>query len=130
MHIKQFFEWIGLKKKLHLSEQQIPFVSEGQVWWASLGENVGFEINGKSNLFTRPVIILKKLSNRFYFVLPLTTKLRNGNWYINCHLKGKAQIACLHQARAIDYRRLYSKLGRLDDLEYKKIKEGFLNLYA
>ncbi len=129
MRVKRFLEWIGLKEKLHLSLQQAPYVSEGQVWWASLGENIGFEIDGKSNQFTRPVIIFKKLSNGFYFVIPLTSRFRLGSWYVSCNLKGMEQIACLHQVRAIDYRRLYSKLGRLDDLEYKKVKEGFVRLY-
>lgn len=40
MHIKRFLEWIGLKEKLHTSSQAIPHVSEGQIWWASLGENI------------------------------------------------------------------------------------------
>lgn len=74
MHLKNFLEWIGFKEKLHFSNQKIPHVSEGQIWWTSIGENIGFEMNGKSRLFTRPVIIFKKLSNMFYFVIPLTTK--------------------------------------------------------
>ncbi len=38
-------------------------------------------------------------------------------------------IACLHQARTMDYRRLSSKLGELDETDFKKVKEGFKNLY-
>ncbi len=130
MHIKQFLKWISLKKKLHLSSQKTPYVSEGQIWWASLGENVGFEINGKSDRFTRPVIILKKLSNSFYLIIPTTTQKRSGNWYVNFKLKGLEEFACLHQIRTVDYRRLYSKLGRLDDVDFRKVKEGFLKLYS
>ncbi|MFA5792276.1 MAG: type II toxin-antitoxin system PemK/MazF family toxin [Candidatus Gracilibacteria bacterium] len=129
MHIKQFLEWIGLKEKLHFNNQKIPHVSEGQIWWASIGENIGFEINGKSELFTRPVIIFKKLSNMFYFVVPLTTKVHTGSWYVNYRHQGKLVTACLNQARPIDYRRLRSKIGCLDDEDYSKVKNGFTKLY-
>ena len=46
--MKRFLEWIGLKEKLHHAKHRAPLVSERDVWWASIGENVGSEINGKS----------------------------------------------------------------------------------
>jgi len=55
--LKRFSEWFGLKMKLHDRQQTPPLVSEREIWWASVGENVGSEINGKSALFSRPVII-------------------------------------------------------------------------
>ena len=61
--LKRFSEWFGLKKKLHERQQTPPLISEREVWWASVGENVGSEVNGKSALFSRPVIIYKKLSD-------------------------------------------------------------------
>lgn len=60
MHIKRFFEWISLKKSLDSIIIDPPYVSDGEMWWASLGHNVGSEIDGKSRLFSRPVIIFKK----------------------------------------------------------------------
>ena len=71
--LKRFSEWLGLKEKLHERHQTPPLVSEREIWWASVGENVGSEINGKSALFSRPVIIYKKLSHGFYFVIPTTS---------------------------------------------------------
>ena len=58
--IKRFLEWIGLKEKLHNTEYVPPFFKEGEIWWCHLGENVGTEMNGKGDFFTRPVLILKK----------------------------------------------------------------------
>lgn len=129
MDIKRFFEWIGLKKKLHYEPQDIPLVREGELWWASLGENIGFEMNGKSKDFTRPVFIYKKLTDTFYFVIPTSTQLRHGSWYVSFKLKQVMETACLQQARTIDYRRLHSKLGEVSDLELQKIREGFRKLY-
>jgi len=129
MFQKQFFKWIGLKEKLHFKQHKPPHVSKGEIWWASIGENVGSEINGKSHLFSRPVIIYRKLSHGFYLVIPTTSQLKAGSWYINFKHHGKDMIACLHQIRTIDYRRLYSKLGRLDDNDFDHVRNGFMNLY-
>lgn len=37
------------------------------------GENVGSEMNGKSDLFSRPALILKKLLASFFLVAPTTS---------------------------------------------------------
>ena len=63
--MKRFLEWIGLKERLHNAVHRPPLVSEGDMWWVSFGENVGSEINGKSDKFTRPAIILKSLRGDF-----------------------------------------------------------------
>jgi len=129
MYIKRFLEWVGLKERLHSKICKAPYVSEGEVWWASIGENVGSEINGKSQLFTRPVIIFKKLTHSYYFVIPATTKEKSGSWYVPYDQGGVKANACLHHARSIDYRRLFSRLGELEASDLAKIKEGLKKLY-
>ena len=76
--VNRSFEWIGLKQKLHQSEHKPPFVSERDLWWASLGENVGSEVNGKSDRFSRPVLIMRKLAHGFYLVAPPRPESRRG----------------------------------------------------
>jgi mRNA interferase MazF len=127
--MKNFPGWLRLKSRLHEAGHTPPHVSEGDIWWASVGENVGSEINGKSDLFSRPVIILKKLSHGLYFVAPTTTQDRTGTWFVAIRQNAKQMVACLHQARAVDYRRLSSKLGTVDDEDFARVKDGFRNLY-
>lgn len=127
--MKDFVNWMKLKRKLDLYNHKPPYVSEGDIWGASVGENVGFEIGGKSKLFSRPVIIFKKLSHGLYFVIPTSTKQKEGSWYVSFIHKDIKATASLHQARNIDYRRLYGKLGTLDDNDLENIKTGFCNLY-
>jgi mRNA interferase MazF len=127
--MKRFLAWFSLKQQLHEISTQPPLVSERDIWWASIGENVGSEINGKSALFSRPVIVLKKLSHTFYFVIPTTTQAKDGSWYVPFRQHGKHMAACLHQARAIDYRRLSSRLGAIDGDDFTNIKDGFRRLY-
>lgn len=126
---KRFGEWINLKESLNKQINRPPFVSEGDVWWISIGENVGSEINGKDILFSRPAVIFKKLAHGFYFVIPTTTKQRKGTWYIGFKHQSICMAACLHQARAVDYQRLSSKFGTLDNEGFTRIKKGFQELY-
>jgi hypothetical protein len=42
--MKRFLAWLGLKQQLHEISTQPPLVSERDIWWASIGENVGSEI--------------------------------------------------------------------------------------
>ena len=127
--MKDFDTWCKKKKSLDALTHKAPFVSEHEIWWASIGENVGSEIGGKSALFSRPVIIFKKLAHGFYFVIPTTTQSKTGSWYVTFRYRGKDMTACLQQSRAIDHRRLSSKLGTLDDGDFVKIVNGFNELY-
>ncbi len=127
--IKRFLEWIRLKEKLHNIETKPPLVSERDVWWISFGDNVGSEINGKSDLFSRPGIILKKLSRDLYLVAPTTSKEKEGSWYAPIYHNSRMTYVCLHQIKTIDSRRLSSKLFRLDQDNFLKVKRAFWALY-
>jgi mRNA interferase MazF len=127
--MKQFLAWIGLKEQLHYTDHRPPLVSERDIWWASLGENVGSEMNGKSGRFSRPVLVLKKLAHGFFLVAPTTTQPHKGTWYVPVRLQGDDEYVCLNQIRTIDYRRLYSKLGQIDTDNFERVREGFWRLY-
>jgi len=127
--IKRFLEWIKLKEKLHDAQKGPPLVKERDLWWISFGENVGSEINGKSGLFSRPGVVIKKLSRGFYLVAPTTSQKKEGTWHVPIRQEGRAVYVCLHQIRTIDYRRLSSRLGVVDEEDFKRIKEAFSVLY-
>lgn len=126
---KKFSEWIDVKEKLHEKNMNVPYVNQGDIWWASVGENIGQEVNGKNKEFSRPIIILKKLAFGFYFVIPVTTRPKYGTWYVPFYYNKRSMIACLHQSRAMDYRRLWSRMGELDSDDFSRIKAGFKRLY-
>ena len=82
--IKRFLEWMKLKMKIHERAHCPPHVSEGDIWWVNIGDNVGQEINGKGKNFARPVYIYQKLSSDFYLVLrPLSINKEVG-MYPSC----------------------------------------------
>ncbi len=128
--IKKFLEWIGIKEKLNDVASDAPLVAERDLWWISFGENVGSEMNGKHRLFTRPGIIYKKLSHGFFLVAPTTTKPHAGSWYVEIKQEGVSMYICLHQIRAIDYRRLSTRLGVVDEEDFKRVQDAFRKLYG
>ena len=57
-----FDDWNIIKKDVHSSDKNKSlFFNEKEVWWVTIGINIGLEIYGKGSSFTRPVLILKKL---------------------------------------------------------------------
>jgi len=129
MEEKLFDEWNALKQKRHFSGEFHLF-NEGEIWWASVGENIGVEINGKSDRFSRPVLILKKLSGAGFMAIPLTSQAKSGSWYVKFSFRGKDSFAALSQARVMSVSRLYNRIGRADEEDVRRIKEGFRALYA
>ncbi|MFH1170428.1 MAG: type II toxin-antitoxin system PemK/MazF family toxin [Candidatus Vogelbacteria bacterium] len=127
--LKKFLEWIGLKEKLHNIDNIPPLIKERDLWWISFGENIGSEMNGKSKLFSRPGVVIKKLSRGFLLVAPTTSQKKEGTWYVPIKQEGQDMYVCLHQIRTIDYRRLSNRLGVMDEADFKRVKEAFWRLY-
>jgi mRNA-degrading endonuclease toxin of MazEF toxin-antitoxin module len=127
--MKRFLEWIGVKERLDSGHHAPPYVSERELWWVSFGENIGSEINGKSGKFSRPGLIIKKLAHDSYLIAPCTTQPHQSSRYVKVRLENKDEYICLNQIRTIDYRRLYSRLGKLSDDDFRRVREGFRKLY-
>jgi mRNA interferase MazF len=127
--LKNFLDWFKLKPKLDSHNHKPPFVSEGQIFWCHLGENIGTEISGKSHLYTRPIIIAKKLSRHTFLIIPTSTQIKSGSWFSYFVHNKIEMVACLHQIRVIDYRRLQTLIGEIDSNDFKKIKQDLNNLY-
>jgi len=60
--MKEFDNRNKLKKRLHsASESHNFYISKKEIRFAHLGINIGFEQNGNSEVYSRPVLVLKKL---------------------------------------------------------------------
>ena len=128
MEEKRFEEWMELKEKLHFGGS-VPKVSDGDIWWCGLGENVGVEINGKSSRFSWPVVVMKKLSRYGFMGIPLTSQEKTGTWYAEFEFLGKKEFAAICQARVISVSRLYAKIGQIPKSDLEIIKKAFHELY-
>lgn len=125
---KHFGLWMGLKENLH-SMNRLRVIREGDIWWCAMGENIGVEINGKNEVFSRPVLIFKKLSRYGFMGIPLTSQLHSGTWYTSFNFKDRTEIAVLAQARVMSTARLYKRMGTIPDSDFGVVKRGFAKLY-
>jgi mRNA-degrading endonuclease toxin of MazEF toxin-antitoxin module len=122
-YIKQFNIWNEQKKKLDVSVSKKPlYFKEREVWWISVGVNVGVEIDGKNELFERPVLILRKVSALQFYGLPLTSKDQSGQFYRLVHYgKGSGQV-CLSQLRVFSTKRLLRKIDHIPQEEFDMLQ--------
>lgn len=119
---KHFQEWHTEKRDLH-EDKVRAFFHEREVWFASVGVNIGFEQDGRGNKFLRPVIILKKFNNEVLWCIPLTKNQKRGKYYFSVTLNGEVSTAILSQIRLIDSKRLQYKIGDIATGDFDEIKE-------
>jgi mRNA interferase MazF len=105
-----------------------PLFKEREVFWASIGENVGFEQDGKSKRFNRPVAIVRKFSGGLFWGVPLSTTPKRGRYYLPLTLNGKTSVALLSQVRVLDSLRLNEKIGMLGADDFKALKTELAKL--
>jgi mRNA interferase MazF len=110
---KDFDRWNRIKKRTDaIDELKRPYYREGEVWWVRLGKNIGYEIDGKSREFTRPVIVLKKYNQYSFLAAPLTTAQKPNPYRLPIGIvDGKQAFASLSQLRNIDSKRLVKKIA-------------------
>lgn len=124
---KDFFNWHKLKEKIHYSKRRIVYFKERQIWWVNLGVNVGFEQDGKSKNFERPVLVLKKFNPDVLWILPLTSKKKLGKYYYQIEHKGKFYSVVLSQLRLISSKRIVRMIRKISSEDFKSIKNQIKN---
>ena len=122
--MRWFTAWAALKPKIHFSEESIYF-KERQIWWASIGQNIGSEQNGKHGNFERPVVILKKFNGQMFLGVPVSTKIKEGPYRLSfTNDKGRFS-ANLSQMRVMSSKRLLRLVGSMPTLEYERMLQAY-----
>lgn len=127
---KSLLRWAGIKYNIH-SLRRKRTMHSGELWWVICGENIGSEINGKGDMYLRPVLIYRKLSQAVFMGIPLSAQLwHQGEWFVHFKFHNKEQIAVLSQARVYSMSRLHRRIGALHKGDMHKIHVGFHKLYS
>lgn len=129
-YVKKFDEWNTQKKKVdaHRAQDSL-YVKEREVWWISVGINVGAEIDGKNELFERPVLIFRKVGREQFYGLPLTSKEKSGTFYRLVHYGESAGNVCLSQLRVFSAKRLIRKINVVNEKEFSHLQETFARFF-
>lgn len=108
---KDFDGWNEIKKELEV--RRAPDFRPGDIWWCSIGINVGHEEDGKNQDFERPILIIRKFNKELFWAIPLTSKLKSGEYYHTVKLFGDSRTLILSQMRILSSRRLLRKMHRI-----------------
>ena len=125
---KDFKSWHDEKKKIH-ADGENKLYKKRDIWWCSLGVNVGYEQDGTGDHTGRPVIVLKGFSKHVCLVVPLTTSAKPNKYHISTRVVGDRQeSAIISQIRLIDTKRFVNKVGVLDWKTFNKIRKAVRTL--
>lgn len=129
---KDFDAWNGQKKMTEARE--IPstfFYKDREIWWSSLGVNVGFEMDGKNSNFERPILVVKKINQHQFFGIPLTSKDKEGYFYEKVeYSNGGMGTINLSQIRVLSTKRLLRKIGMVKLGGFKRVKDRFTTYFS
>ena len=124
---KDFNGWHIIKQSLDNSKY-LPSFKEREIWWCSVGVNIGSEIYGKGRGFARPVLILRKFSKYSFLGVPLTSKRKEGDYFYPISFRDVEGSALLNQHRILDCRRLQRHMGYLTINQLNEIRNQLKNL--
>ncbi len=132
--IKDFDGWNTLAKQLE--NVKSPLFNEKlkkylfhprEIWFCSIGTNIGSEICGKNTEYERPVLIIKK-SGRGFVCLPLTSKKpKNPDFYFDISYTDPVNNDFIESYVLItnfvtyDVNRLQRRIRKLNNFEFNHI---------
>lgn len=125
---KDFSAWCEQKEKIQVFGEN-KFYHSRDVWWCSLGTNIGFEQDGTGIKKARPIMIIKGFSKNVCLIIPLTTSQKSNKYYIRIgKVSNKEAVAIISQIRLIDTKRLIKKVGVINKEKFEKIRKAVKNL--
>lgn len=87
----RFIAWTKLKVRIYLKpHEKTVYFDEREIWWDHLGANIGYEQDGKNDNFERPVLVIRKFGKHSMWVLPQTSKPKEGIYYHKYTFDGKS----------------------------------------
>lgn len=125
MEEKDFDTWNQKQKKLD-RQKNYQHPKEGEIWWCSIGMNIGSEVYGKGTNYTRPVLVVNSSEGAGFIGIPLSSRLKSRKY--SCVISssdGRKHAALVYQIRNFDKRRLVDLASSISPEEYMKVKKVF-----
>lgn len=123
MYQKDFDAWNIEKKQLESTEPDTLTFHEREIWWCSIGINLGDEQDGKNDLFERPVLVLRKFNRKLAWVLPMSTRNKIGVYYETLTHHGQDYTVILSQLRLVSVKRLRRFIRKISPNQFANIQQ-------
>lgn len=125
---KDFDRWNTRKKSIDAASDSLVDFHERELWWCSIGVNVGSEQHSQTVDFSRPVIILRKFTRDVFLGIPLTTQVKQTNFRFRLSIKGIENDVLVLQMRAYDRKRLIRKIGMINKKAFTALRDFIKSL--
>ncbi len=125
--MKDFTDWHKIKRKIENKKDRVNFQIR-DIFFCSIGENVGFEQDGRGEEFLRPVVIIKKFNKEVFLGIPLTHTNKKGKYYFAFDFGRGESVAILSQVRLFDSKRIKYKIGMISEPDFVLLKEKIRQL--
>lgn len=121
-HNKNFDLWNEKKKRVdEMRYSESLHFHEREVWWCSVGINVGVEIDGKNRDFKRPVLIVKKFNRSMFWGIPLTSQSKTYPTVMTVKHGLGFSFANLAQMRLFSSKRVLRKVDLVPEDNFKNL---------
>jgi mRNA interferase MazF len=127
---KNFDQWIEKKKDCHYRKMIPPMFKERDIWWVSIGVNVGYEEDGKHDKYLRPVLVLRKFNRELFLGLPMSTKIKDNQYYFQVTVKDQTVSVLISQLRVFSAKRIEDKLAEIDTKDFKRVKDEVVRMIS
>ncbi len=121
------------KRKKILDTRILPdsfFFLEREIWWTSIGVNIGDEIDGKNENFERPVLIIEKFDENNFLGIPMTSTPNEGSLFHSMLYRDEHYYISLKQIRYLNIKRLLRLIRRMDEAEFILIRDKIINIFS
>ena len=122
-----FEQWNKIKQQLNASERTT-YIHEGDVWFCSIGKNIGHEQDGKNYYYERPVLIVCRFTADYFWGIPITSSARTGPYSMEIEFAGIKRVALLFHLRSYDRKRLGRRMGCIGCKQLETIRARLATL--
>lgn len=124
--MNEFDQWNKIKQETNKKDRVIG-IKNREIFYLKLGQNIGYEQNGKGKDFIRPVLILKRLTKDMFIGIPLTTKIKDSSFFykftFNHKTRGNIQnSAIIAQIKMFSTKRILNRIGMINQNDFEIIK--------
>lgn len=120
---KNFEKWHSLKSSIE-ERHAVQQFHQREIWWCSIGLNLGNEQDGKNDHFERPILILRKFSRDLFWGIPLSLTSKTGEYYQLLTYQNQQSTLLLSQLRTWSSMRLLRRIGRIGKKQFRSIQES------
>ena len=130
----KFNQWNEVKKKTEDNKRKLG-IKPRDIFWAKIGQNIGSEEYGKNDNFARPVIIIRKLTHDLFIGIPLTSTVKDNDYFHSFQYDNKSNgltknSAMILQVRTFSIKRLMNKTGVISKEDFEVVIEKSKRLFS